>query len=287
MIISSLPQELIDYCIDFLHADKTSLQSCTTTCHALLPSASYHLFYVISFSHIITVSPSDKLRHFGEALEGSPRLQSNVRELHLAPSLYVRRMRSRVHNARLCPIDITTLNDVLNKLDHLLVLDIRDSNIQVPQGAFALHPVPYKQLRNVVLGTLHNNSTSCSSGLWELLSLFAGATIRRLEVLGQWNGMPPTTSHASNSRLRVSFLVFHERSPEATYSCLEALRSKLDPQSLTALHVSLTSADSFEPLDSLIGEAGPMIRDLRLDLLGIRMYGNQGSCTSHLSFSKN
>ena len=39
-----LPSELLDHILDYLHDDRQALQSCSLVCHALVPSARFHLF---------------------------------------------------------------------------------------------------------------------------------------------------------------------------------------------------------------------------------------------------
>ncbi|OCH84584.1 hypothetical protein OBBRIDRAFT_741339, partial [Obba rivulosa] len=45
--IPTLPPELTDHIIDFLHDDRQALQACALVSRAWLPSAQLHLFYDI------------------------------------------------------------------------------------------------------------------------------------------------------------------------------------------------------------------------------------------------
>lgn len=54
----SLPQELIDRILDFLHNDPQSLSQCRTVCKCWLPCASYHLFDRLTVDRLLGLSRS-------------------------------------------------------------------------------------------------------------------------------------------------------------------------------------------------------------------------------------
>ncbi|KAK0434145.1 hypothetical protein EV421DRAFT_1841651, partial [Armillaria borealis] len=40
----SIPQELLDYILDFLHDDVPTLRTCSLVSHAFLPCSRYHIY---------------------------------------------------------------------------------------------------------------------------------------------------------------------------------------------------------------------------------------------------
>lgn len=176
-------------------------------------------------------------------------------------------------------IEMTVLSDVLERLDRLRVVVIRSSSIQLSQDSLTVRPLPHARLNRVVLGTLHSSTGYSPSRLWDLLPLFANTRIDQLEVLGQWKGTPPAISHTVKSMLRVSSLIFHERSPEATPMCLDVIRQHLDPRPPKALHVTLLASKSIQSLDALIADVGQNIETLKLDFVGMKQ-SSEGSPVS-------
>ncbi|KAI0788540.1 hypothetical protein C8Q75DRAFT_734247 [Abortiporus biennis] len=77
-MIYTIPSELNDYIIDFLHDDPKSLSSCSTTCRAWLPASRYHLFY-----RIVLTSPKI-IASFRELAGDAKAIGTLVRELHLS-----------------------------------------------------------------------------------------------------------------------------------------------------------------------------------------------------------
>ncbi|KAJ6535073.1 hypothetical protein B0H19DRAFT_964200, partial [Mycena capillaripes] len=47
---ASLPRELCDLVVDYLHADRASLGSCALVCRAWVPASRFHLFEYISLT---------------------------------------------------------------------------------------------------------------------------------------------------------------------------------------------------------------------------------------------
>lgn len=266
-----LPQELLDEIIALLHDDIASLKACSTTSLALLSVSSTYLLHNITFSSGLKVSPNAKLSDFNHALQNSPRLRANIQEVHLAPTLFARRMmsRSRESPCQDCSVDPSLLSATFSHLSRLRSVTLKYCRIGAPQDDRPVRPLPHAHLENVVLGTLHSVSRGTSSSLGRILSLFADTRIDRLEVGGQWSDLPPCIPHM---RLHVSHLVFHECSAKVTSLCLDVLCSNLSSQSLNALDVSLCAAESLSHLDTLVARIGDHLRELRLDLSGIQSW---------------
>ncbi|KAK0448922.1 uncharacterized protein EV420DRAFT_833583, partial [Desarmillaria tabescens] len=47
----SVPQEVLDYILDFLHDDAPTLRTCSLVCHALLPCSRYHIYSNVFIVH--------------------------------------------------------------------------------------------------------------------------------------------------------------------------------------------------------------------------------------------
>ena len=78
-----LPQELIDYTIDFLYDDRAALANCSLACRVWLPSSTLHLFTKLHTRLVSPLeSPSDILDF--SCLSEHPRIANNVRELHVS-----------------------------------------------------------------------------------------------------------------------------------------------------------------------------------------------------------
>jgi len=73
----TVPPELSDYIVDYLHDDPRSLAACCLTCRDWLPSARYHLF------SSIVLHSAQSCEAFARLLEPSPHLGFYVRELNL------------------------------------------------------------------------------------------------------------------------------------------------------------------------------------------------------------
>ena len=255
-----LPQELLDEIIAHLHGDIASLKSCSMTSRVLLPISSTYLLCKITFSRGLKILPDEKLSEFKHALQNSPRLRENIQEVHLAPTLFARRMISRSYEGQECGISPSILGQTLSHLDHLRSVTLRYCRINTPQCDELVRPLPHIRLERIVLGTLHSDSHATSSSLGRILVLFANTEIKRLEVDGQWSDFTSQTPQ-TRMQLCVSHLVFRELSAGATSPCLDVLRNNLSPQSLTTLDIPLNTADSLVHLDQLVSWASRRIRE--------------------------
>ncbi|KAI0721230.1 hypothetical protein C8T65DRAFT_227973 [Cerioporus squamosus] len=76
--MSSVPFELSDYIIDFLHADPKALGACALTCRAWAPAARFHQFYSVVLQNRDYITPFQRLLHT------SPHVGWYVRQLTVA-----------------------------------------------------------------------------------------------------------------------------------------------------------------------------------------------------------
>ncbi|GJE96314.1 hypothetical protein PsYK624_125080 [Phanerochaete sordida] len=106
--LSNLPQELLDYVVDFLYDDFSTLRACSLVCQAWSSASSFHLFsklrwppcehqWIAMKSKILLSSsrckchlhdPSDTLDNLYTLLNSSPRISRNVQSLGLKLGLY-------------------------------------------------------------------------------------------------------------------------------------------------------------------------------------------------------
>ncbi len=75
--MSSIPPELSDYVIDFLHDDRPSLKACSLTCRTWHPAARHHLFRTVTFS-----SPRSR-EDFQQLLHAAPYIGQFARDVRL------------------------------------------------------------------------------------------------------------------------------------------------------------------------------------------------------------
>lgn len=76
-MIQDLPQELVDYCIDFLHDCGISLRACCLTSKAWIPASRHHLFESLLLEY------SAQFTAITELLHDQPKLASFMRQLRL------------------------------------------------------------------------------------------------------------------------------------------------------------------------------------------------------------
>jgi hypothetical protein len=74
---SSIPPELTDRVIDFLHNDWESLKSCCLTCKAWLPASRYHLWHRV----VLRFTGNDDERAYADFLKSSPIITSCIVDL--------------------------------------------------------------------------------------------------------------------------------------------------------------------------------------------------------------
>lgn len=80
----SLPLELFDNVIDFLHDDPATLEACSLVCREWVSSSRYHLFRLITLSppsHSLSEHSLTSCHRLYEVLVSSPRIASYIQEL--------------------------------------------------------------------------------------------------------------------------------------------------------------------------------------------------------------
>jgi len=95
LVRSSVPPELVDSIIDYLHDDSVALKNCSLVCHSWIPSSRYHLFRQVSLDFIrftdrVQILQYDHYAHrkcliLHQCLENSPYVASYIRRLIIRP----------------------------------------------------------------------------------------------------------------------------------------------------------------------------------------------------------
>ncbi|KAG6890451.1 hypothetical protein C0992_001645 [Termitomyces sp. T32_za158] len=78
-----LPQELVDYIIDYLFDDTAALRNCSLVCHAWRPSSQLHLFSTLSLKATPRACPAELCRRLYHLLRSSPTLCLYIREVDI------------------------------------------------------------------------------------------------------------------------------------------------------------------------------------------------------------
>lgn len=129
---TKLPQELIDYIIDYLHGEKTSLLWCSLVGKAWTASSHYHLFHTISFDYPMTNLPGQcsafaaLLVHTLDAFLTShltKRIRHYVRELHLKAREYTFEV-----GPALRALPLSVLQSVFDQLPSMHTLELDGIN---------------------------------------------------------------------------------------------------------------------------------------------------------------
>ncbi|KAI0783199.1 hypothetical protein C8Q75DRAFT_469334 [Abortiporus biennis] len=82
MVFDNLPQELLDYILDFLHHERTTLKNCSQVCKAWLNESRRHLFRIIILR--CSQQPQNSvLNRFIQFTMEAPYLATDIRELWL------------------------------------------------------------------------------------------------------------------------------------------------------------------------------------------------------------
>lgn len=149
----SLPQELIDRILDFLHSDRKSLSQCRAVCKCWLPCASHHLFHRLTIVSSLDLSRStvvpyvrslcikDTVRVHDLRLPGLSRL-IGLRELLLEHFMW-----NHLSNDAQC--------DLSELLPRLVALELR-------KGVFPTLEV----MRNFILAAKSLQRLCIDSGVW-------------------------------------------------------------------------------------------------------------------------
>lgn len=256
-MLSTLPQELLDYILDYLHDDAPALKSCSTACHAFLLASSYHLFQEVALGRRLRSPTSEVLRHFASTVEASPRLRMHIRGLSLAPPLRVRRS----HKDSGLALDLRVLRDALEALPSLHTIDLR--YVQIELCDQPVLPLACTHLKKVVLGAVLHPEPS---KLRDVLVLLLDVRLDSLEVIGQWTEPQSPIPHEHRSRLQISRLSFDERNPDASGHCLMALGAFVNPNSLLELRIALQNPMTIPHVNDFLRLGFPKMQTLHLDL---------------------
>ncbi|KAK0222736.1 hypothetical protein EDD85DRAFT_253701 [Armillaria nabsnona] len=82
----SVPQELIDYILDFLHDDIPTLQTCSLVSHAFLHCSRYHIYSNVFIVHIEELEELDQFRQYAGQLYQCQNLAALLEHSpHVAP----------------------------------------------------------------------------------------------------------------------------------------------------------------------------------------------------------
>jgi len=79
----SLPVELLDHTVDFLHDDLDTLWSCTSVSHTFLRSARYHLFHTLSVADEPSEHGGRGYAKFLQFLERTPEVRAYIHQIKL------------------------------------------------------------------------------------------------------------------------------------------------------------------------------------------------------------
>jgi len=170
MSFQTLPPELDDYVLDFLHDDRAALKACSLTCKSWRPVARYHLFRCITW-----YATYDEA--FGQMLAESPDI---ARVIH---DLAVSGLETKVSRKGIIPEKSQENNayspakTTLASLTFVQKLDISHLGIDAPLHANLLHlcsiaPITYLTLTHCRFPTFgHFTELLCSLPNLDILSL--------------------------------------------------------------------------------------------------------------------
>jgi hypothetical protein len=263
----NIPQELLDYIIDFLHDDYSALTCCSSVSRQWHTSTRYHLFSSIKLCG---------RQKFADFI-------GYVRTPQLAfPSLRELQLIGQYPNLRQL-VDIKALSAILGALPHLTHLSLahlhltNDIGISEPIIPSALPPrfkLEYFSLRYAG-GVPHHSAEH----FLKILALFSEINTLWLEYnrfdhrslvasdIGQY--LDKTLSCTIPKELRVKKLVIHDMTFETKF-WLEMLRRTATTHSMTSLDVRSHVRWEMEVAGLLLAAVGSnLTHSLKLDLSGL------------------
>ncbi len=183
----SVPQELIDYILDFLHDDVPTLRTCSLVSRAFLPCSRYHIYSSVFIVHVC------ELDIFREKYAGQVYQSKNLAALleyspHVAP--LVTRFGIHAMSDRMTDIlmDIDSdLSPIISSLKNLSYIEIISRGYQ---GFWAEFPVStlgvfLAALRTVPLKTFICNGIEFEQEQFEdLLTAAANPALKHLSLIG-------------------------------------------------------------------------------------------------------
>ncbi|KAF7794409.1 hypothetical protein EIP86_005543 [Pleurotus ostreatoroseus] len=135
--MNSLPQELVDYILDYLFDDKKSLLSSSTVCKSWLPTCSFHLFatFTVRLRYPMKDEPQpSSLTEFDSAIDlilQNSRINSHVEHLVIACYDYA----TPAH-----PFDEVILGRLIGPLRKLKHLTLHGVNLYCTRPLYASQP---------------------------------------------------------------------------------------------------------------------------------------------------
>ncbi|GJE87456.1 hypothetical protein PsYK624_035390 [Phanerochaete sordida] len=253
--LPTLPQELVDMVIDYLHKDTKALVSCSLVARSWAPSSHYHLFYEIQLGRADTKEGSQ----FLQLLEKSISLRESVRVVLLwGASICV------------CPDALLSL---LNSFPNLHSLRMYGVTCKYTPGKF-VQWTRARKLRRLELSGFE----ALRGEIVNTMAFFSRVPVDEL-LLGDWEVLPISLHQALREILPCDSMEEHLHSWEvASLSfmdnvppvALEIARPAIAPQSLRSLNASEQTAWAMpQSFAALLADVGPYLTHLRLDLTGI------------------
>ncbi|TFY54440.1 hypothetical protein EVJ58_g8866 [Rhodofomes roseus] len=242
-MIPSLPLELNDYIVDYLHNDTRFLGSCALTCRTWLVAARYHRF------REPIVETDEDLMAFGKLVALSPTLGPVVRRLRI----------SRFTSAVLC--------SALPALPALTTLELDDCDFESGDFTSVDAKLPALQELTMELCTIGLDT------LAQLLSALSG--LKRLSIAQPYAILPGVPVLGRLDSLRSLRLDFCDLMlGEDAKVLVDWLLSTLQPQQLLTLHViRLYDPRPMQPLFDTFGPGG-------LEHATIELYYLEGIATT-------
>ncbi|EJF59674.1 hypothetical protein DICSQDRAFT_181833 [Dichomitus squalens LYAD-421 SS1] len=226
---ATLPPELLDHILDYLHDDNEALRNCSLVCHALVPSARYHLFQKVkitqeNFVRATTIFAGD-----------SPHLTQYVRDLTLELPMgslnsTLGRLRSLLANEE-APVLLRVFMLVLSpRMPNVLRLTLKD--VPVDQSVVAMLAPNFPQLHTL---SLFDCWFSCNADFYAILRdhpavrhLRCGrlSSLFGSEALSQEDVVPPrslqtlkiTEAYSTSPLTLIPWLVTHSNPEHYTYT---------------------------------------------------------------------
>ncbi|KAI0699687.1 hypothetical protein BC835DRAFT_1518376 [Cytidiella melzeri] len=261
----SLPQELLDYTIDFLHDDAEALASCSLVSRQWNSSAKHHLF---SFIHL---SGREKLLAFLELIRSPNSICAHIRGLQVNGQY-----------SKLRPVvTVDLLSTIFNSLPflaHLTLVHVHLTRIEYPNNRAALPAInPQFKLKQLTFayggGVPHQPQQSLDivrmfseiNNLSMLYPRFEHTMMIVPDIAGQFDA---SFVDVIPKELRVKKIVI-EDTTFGTKFWLEALRRSASVQTLSSINILTSFSWDPEPAGLLLAAVGSNVRSLKLDVTGI------------------
>ncbi|SJL14114.1 uncharacterized protein ARMOST_17569 [Armillaria ostoyae] len=182
----SVPQELLDYILDFLHNDVPTLRTCSLVSHAFLPCSRYHTYSSVFIVHVCELHIFRE-RYAGQAYKSKDLAALLEYSPHVAPLV----TRFGIHAKLDWMSDIfmdsdTNLSPIISSLKNLSYIEIITREYQ---GFWADFPVTTLKvflaaLRSVPLKTFICNGISFGQGQFEdLLTATANPALKHMSLV--------------------------------------------------------------------------------------------------------